>query len=445
MNISGGGAVDGTPNDLTSYRGELQGQTALAIMAQQLQQITDANDVTFHMYGDNLAVQNKCKNISTSKIKHHREPNMDLLMEYKAATENLQVTTHWVQSHQDKDTPWYDFSELKDLRLPMDATVNVWCDKLAEQNQLKDTSFPAISVLPSEKWALFTNIPLPHKIIGRLENIIHQTLYHEAAQAYIEKKHGLTAAKMKDVQTANLHKYLSHIRPHERANVVKLIHRWAPTYDLLHKQGRHPMPTCPRCKTNNETAMHLFCCSHKSAEDDRQEALQKFVDTLQDANGPAPVIQTFIDKLSDTLHITQKIPVVQKTTKEFTPIQERAMQKAVQHQNVIGWENLLRGYVSQFWTHIYYQEDKRPKKCPWHDRITEAALLLHKTLWRKCNEAIHGITIAEQKQRAREAVQQRVRDIYRENPKLAPRYAAIYELSLERRLNKTISKVCMQK
>jgi hypothetical protein len=50
---------------------------------------------------------------------------------------------------------------------------------------------------------------------------------------------------------------------------------------------------------------------------------------------------------------------------------------------------------------------------------------------------VHGKTISGQGQKAREAILAKVRLIYRENPKLAPRYAAIYEVPLERRLKKS--------
>jgi hypothetical protein len=80
---------------------------------------------------------------------------------------------------------------------------------------------------------------------------------------------------------------------------------------------------------HNETAMHLLCCNHKTAEEDRQEDLQKFIKTVQEMNGPAPVLQIFTEKLSKTLHITQKFQLVQDNKNESTPTQDRALQKAV--------------------------------------------------------------------------------------------------------------------
>ncbi len=87
-----------------------------------------------------------------------------------------------------------------------------------------------------------------------MEDAIHTSFYYEATQAYIEKKSGLTAAKMKDIQTANLKAYLKQ-HPLERANTVKLMHQWIPTYDNIHKQGRHHAPTFSRCGLCNETAI----------------------------------------------------------------------------------------------------------------------------------------------------------------------------------------------
>jgi hypothetical protein len=59
MSISGGGAVDGISIELSSFKGELRGQTALAIITQKLQNNTQHKDISCHIYGDNLAVQNR--------------------------------------------------------------------------------------------------------------------------------------------------------------------------------------------------------------------------------------------------------------------------------------------------------------------------------------------------------------------------------------------------
>ncbi len=241
MKITGGGAVDGNTSELTSFHGELQGQTALAIITNKMQGIIPNQQAMFHMYGDNLAVQNKCRETNTSKIRHHRKANMDIL-EYKNAASHLPLTTHWVKSHQDRDTPWTTFDDLKALKLPMDAVLNISCDIEAERIRIHNPSHPEMSVLPAEQWAVFSLIPTPHKITGQLEEAIQYAFYCEIMQTYIEQKHGITSTKFEEIQTTQLGRYLKRLKPHERASTVKLIHRWIPTNDFLHKQGRSLSP-----------------------------------------------------------------------------------------------------------------------------------------------------------------------------------------------------------
>jgi hypothetical protein len=55
--ISGAGAFDGCHNDLSSSRGELQSQMAIAIMASNLLKTQQATKMVIHIYGNNKAVQ----------------------------------------------------------------------------------------------------------------------------------------------------------------------------------------------------------------------------------------------------------------------------------------------------------------------------------------------------------------------------------------------------
>lgn len=125
MSISGGGAVDGISIELSSFKGELRSQTALAIITQKLQNTTQHKDISYHMCGDNLAVQNRYRDINTTKISHHGESSIDLLLKYKHTAMNLTITTHWVKSDQDDVTPWDNINGLLELKLPIDAMVNM--------------------------------------------------------------------------------------------------------------------------------------------------------------------------------------------------------------------------------------------------------------------------------------------------------------------------------
>lgn len=201
MIIHGAGPVDGHYKYLSSARGELQGQTAAAIAIQQLLRAHKSHCTPVHLYGDNQGIQNKCTTFRPRKMKSHREPNIDLLLEYQTTTKNMQKQNHWVGSHQDKDTPWDTTTELLDLKLSPEATLKVLCDKMATDARLNNTSFPDADVLPSEKWALFACHPVMHKITCKLETALMNSLYHDDMQAYIASKHGLTEAKLENIMT----------------------------------------------------------------------------------------------------------------------------------------------------------------------------------------------------------------------------------------------------
>ncbi len=133
MTITGVGPVDGYTNFMSSARGELQGQTAAAIVKQCVLKKYKGTTPQVHLYGDNQGVQSKCTNYTPRKMHVHREPNSDLLLEYHAAMRGLNKQAHWVASHQDKGIHWTTTPELKQLKLSHEAKLNIWCDKMARE------------------------------------------------------------------------------------------------------------------------------------------------------------------------------------------------------------------------------------------------------------------------------------------------------------------------
>jgi hypothetical protein len=129
LNLNGMGAVDGNARNLSSTRGEIHGQTAGLHMANILLQAHNATNIPIQMSGDNKGVQSTCATNHTNRLREHRGANFDLFSEYKRASKGIKKTTMWVKSHQDEGTPWTTTTELKDLKLSTEATLNVWCDR----------------------------------------------------------------------------------------------------------------------------------------------------------------------------------------------------------------------------------------------------------------------------------------------------------------------------
>jgi hypothetical protein len=129
------------------------------------------------------------------------------------------------------------------------------------------------------------------------------------------------------------------------------------------------------------------------------------------------------------------------TTDQPPPQIKTTLNDAIHHQNIIGWENLLRGYTSSFWSRIQHQipqnEISKSKRAPWNTILIRKALELHKNIWEDRNIFVNGKTIKESHQKLRQRTLERVKSIYHDNPKLASRYSAIKEVLLEQRLRRT--------
>lgn len=221
---------------VSSARGEMQGQTTLAIVTETFLKEHGANTtpVTFHT--DNQGVQKCCHNPKIHRVGHHRRANMDLQMEHAFRTKSLPITYEWVKGHQDKEMEWDTIEELRESDLNPAATLNVYCDRMASEAHKHSTSDSVADILPAEKRALYSRFPEYRKITGKLTNSILQTLHTDEIMAYIAKKHGLRGDKLYHVDDHGLQNFLKSLCPHTRASTVKLIHHWIPTNEFLFKQ-----------------------------------------------------------------------------------------------------------------------------------------------------------------------------------------------------------------
>ncbi len=124
-------------------------------------------------------------------------------------------------------------------------------------------------------------------------------------EQYIYKKHGLCKAKLNDINTNGLHAYTKKAKPHQRASMSKLIHKWIPTNSFLHKQGRAPSPTCPRCNSI-EDADHILSCARQSECDSWSNHTYLALTEIHKMTSSPVFMHTFELLLTTHLHIKSK-------------------------------------------------------------------------------------------------------------------------------------------
>jgi hypothetical protein len=154
VSIHGSGAVGGDISTMSSTRGELHGQTAMAIISNTLLHAHNDSNIKITLHGDSQGVQQTCSYIHMTNLKYHRQPNTDLKFEYKKACEGLLLTNTWTRSHQDGDRKWESIEVLQNLNLSNMAIMNTWYDRKANEARTAYITHEDANVYPNEKWAL---------------------------------------------------------------------------------------------------------------------------------------------------------------------------------------------------------------------------------------------------------------------------------------------------
>lgn len=210
------------------------------------------------------------------------------------------------------------------------------------------------------------------------------------------------------------------------------MHNWIPTNNFLHKQGCATSSKCPRCDCHNETAHHIYQCPDKTATNERHKLLEDAIHELTQKGMPKPIINTLEENLSEILVLqTHKQYNKSKSTPTTT-----TLETALHHQNLIGWELFLRGYISKLWTTVT-DNDTHESTNRWCDKLLPIIMQLHRKIWDGRNLHVHGKTIEETRLKAREAIINKVKTLYKHPPKLASRYQSILHIPLEQRLRRS--------
>jgi hypothetical protein len=200
---------------------------------------------------------------------------------------------------------------------------------------------------------------------------------------------------------------------------------------MLSRQGREPSPLCPRCCIAVETSDHIYKGSQSQAMANRQSFLYKFLSTLLSAKTPIHVLSTFEYKLSITLdiqflpsfHVQNEIPSLTKTL----------LMSAIRHQNIIGWDNFLRGYTSSNWTYVFQQSHTCDADHPsphWDKILVESCINFLQQIWSDQNTHLHGTSKMEAAQKLCELILGQVTQMYTHPPKLHSRFPKIETVPL---------------
>ena len=364
---------------------------------------------------------------------------MDLYLTQRQIQHNVQINMEWVKGHSEKKD-WKMIQDLEDQQLTRDRIYNVWCDRRAEtQWKTGSPSFHDPEVTSAERWAIYATSPHYHKLIGKLDEGFYSAIRYSDMASFIQRKHNLSEAKLLRIHLLALHGHFAKLKPFQRPSVSKMIHGWIPTYGTLCRQGRESSPLCPRCNSTVETCDHIFNCPHPLAIESHHVALHTFLSSLVTIGTPLYIISTFEYKLSNVLHLAfnQKYSI----TFSIPQYTKNCLMEAIKHQNILGWDNFLRGFTSIYWTDLVllaHHDDKELKPHQlWAEKLVSFILSCTQSIWQSRNKSIHGTSRLEAKQLLCQRVVDQVIKVYNKPPLLHQRFQNISKIPLQQRLTRS--------
>lgn len=105
-------------------------------------------------------------------------------------------------------------------------------------------------------------------------------MYTEPLCEKLRRKHLICPAELDNDNTEGLQSYLGQQNFMHHAITAKMIHRWIPTNDFLHKQGHAESHLYLRGCPHQETAGHVLVCGESEAQKQCQTALYKMLHKL---------------------------------------------------------------------------------------------------------------------------------------------------------------------
>jgi hypothetical protein len=267
----------------------------------------------------------------------------DLVAEIHSAIKasGLRIKLQWVKGHQDRNAP-------PGKILTQEAQLNIIADSLASEyiKELNNLPAPLVqtpTMLPSTNARLLLGrspITSNHKLHIRTASNL------PALQAYILRRNDWTRETWDSIEWDSHTRALSKLSWAKRNTITKFLHKWLPTAHNMRKRSANNSRKCQQCPHDDETDDHVCQCPHDGAEAIRRSGLASLKAILTKSHTDTALQLLFIHGIESWMCDGNDMLEVDPPHEHPFSAQ---LQVAIQEQNVIGWNQILRGRISQSW------------------------------------------------------------------------------------------------
>lgn len=229
--------------------------------------------------------------------------------------------------------------------LPVEAQVNVLCDRLATE-----TSRAILDGGSSNGLPLVLQPPFPGSramlrigktwITSKLATHVYRARRTPAARVYCKQKYGWDDEILDSVNWPSIgrvrrrHKTLSYSKFRQSS---RYMHGWLPTMHM--RQHITGFSQCPGCPSTKETMRHMMLCPHALMKQKREEILAGLRKKRLEARLPRAVIDALYAVVR-SFFLSSGVPDASR---------QLPLQRAVSAQSRIGIHMMIRGFVAAQW------------------------------------------------------------------------------------------------
>ena len=260
---------------------------------------------------------------------------------------SVTIEESWVKGHQDDD---------KD-ELTIEAQHNIDMDALAEVHHESEEIMPIVPLFCSERAQILMNG------IAVTQGFHHQLQVHLLGgnlKKYIRDKTGWSDSVFDKVNWEALERHLKAVTPGKRTNIIKVQHRWHHTCerDTMFKetsnfQSGHTSTFCPFGCGESDYKWHFLRCTKSPISNEAANETRKLHNVFKRYKVHREMQCVILQRVKATLQRQQIVPM--QLDKHTDPL----LQKALDEQDELGWDQFLLGRQTKRWEELQHKEYAR--------------------------------------------------------------------------------------
>ena len=392
----GMGPVHGAINTMTSHRAELYGLTSLTLYILHLCIYHDISPTRVKMtvHCDNSECVQKF-NQATLPLRgtgrfNAADYDVESLLRQTVTPMHPNVKAMWIKGHQDEHT------SMEELSHP--SLLNVAADELAEfayeaceSSQENPPPFPTtrISLIIAGK-----------RVTSKMTHQVEEAIHLPHLKQYRNHKYSW-APHIWDTIDWNSFDIAT---KRQQSGFKRFIHRftseWLPVGARTKFYNRENQAKCISCDSaHDESHAHVFQCPNPRRQNHILNQILQLMSILRKKYTYKPlikIIQSNLIKWSRGEQL-ESLPLPQNPSKY-----DHILQEAVVEQNNIGWDHMLKGWISKKWGQAqeeFYKERSQQdtrinlqyhNHLTWSKTIIKGLLEVAFTTWKFRNKDIHG-------------------------------------------------------